>query len=152
MPPRPGKSAAAQNVRQYGFSLIVGGVRDSNFVQAMFAGGVREKSVTETPRGGLQIGFFSFGDSLLRRLSRNKTAIYVCAPKRQTNFSSTSAAASAKFVIEMQNAEGNAEVFLERDEQQQQGHRIRAARDRDAHAIAFADKATALNGALQSLR
>ena len=54
----------------------------------------------------------------------------------------------AKFVIEMQNAECNAEIFFERHQQQKQRHRIRATRHRHTHAIALANQATTPNSAL----
>jgi hypothetical protein len=55
-------------------------------------------------------------------------------------------------MIEMQHAESDADFFFDRNKEQQQGHRIRATRDANTHAIALTDKPTALNRVLQPLR
>jgi len=55
-------------------------------------------------------------------------------------------------VIEMQNAEREAEIFSERDNQQQQCHGIRPAGNAHAHPLARSQQATAANTILQSLR
>src|ERR1700730_9727680 len=97
---KPGESAATQNVRQDRFGLIVGGMRDSDLVQMMFAGALREKSVAETPRGSLQIGFVIFGDGLYGAACRVKRQFIFVRQSADNSFIRVGRRAT-KFMIEM---------------------------------------------------
>jgi hypothetical protein len=148
---KSGESAAAQNVRQDSFGLIVGSMRDSDSVQSMFARALRQKSITEPARRRLQISFITFGD-ISYRGGREVKRQFMFARQGGDKFFVVVSRSATKFVIEMQDAKGNAEVFFESNKEQQQGHRIRATGNRHTHPIAFADEPTTLNGAQQALR
>src|ERR1700716_4206204 len=132
------KSAAAQNVRQDSFGLIVRSVRNSNFVQVMFARALREKRVTQTSRGGLQVGFITLGDSFYGGCRGIKRQLMLARQGGNEFFVGVRRPA-AKFMIEMQDAKRNPEIFFEPDKEQQQSHRIRAPGDGQTHAMAFAN-------------
>src|ERR1700693_925299 len=115
--PEAGQTAAAQNMRQNSFGLIVSGVRDRDFIQVMLASASSEKRITQAPRGGLQISSVAFGDRLYCG-GRGVKRQFMFARQSGDKFFICLGSAPAKFVIEMQNAERNAEIFLERKKQQ----------------------------------
>src|ERR1700693_2547947 len=103
------ESAAAQNMRQHSFGLIVSRMRHSNFVQIMFASALRKKSVTQSPRRSLQISLVILGDGFYRGSGGVKWQL-IFARQTANKFFVAISCGPAKFVIEMQHAQSNPQL------------------------------------------
>jgi len=147
---KSGESRATQDVRQDGFRLIVGGVRDGDAVEPAFLREALKKGVSRAPRHIFQIAVFAFGfrgnifrghkklQTMLRRKFRNEFFVGLRGP-------------AAQFVIEVHDAQHAAQFLPQFQEQMQQSDGIRAPRNGNAQALARAQQTGALQEQQQAL-
>ena len=140
---KPGEPRAAKDVRQDGFRLIVGGVRNGDAIEAVLLNELLKKGVPRAPRHVFQIAAFSFGfrGDIFR--SHEKFQL-VLRRKFRNEFLVGLRSSSAQFVIEVHHAQDATQLLAQFKEQMQQGNGIRAAGNGNAQALAGAQQIGAL--------
>jgi len=136
---KSGESRATQNVRQHGFRLIVGRVRDGDAIEAALLYEALKEGVSRPPRYIFQIAAFALGprgdvfrghekfQTVLRREPRDEFLVELRSP-------------AAQFVIEVHHAQDAAQPLPQFQEQMQQGDGIRAAGNSNAQALSGAEQ------------
>jgi hypothetical protein len=143
----PGKPRAAQQVREYRLCLIVCSVCYCDSCDFSLLHQRSEKFVARPPPSIFDIQFLAlrsrrdvhaldkkFQPVLLRQL-RDESLISVCRPGSQQ-------------MIQVHDANHDANFRLQLEQQTQQRHGVRSARNRNAHAIARAKKRLVVHSAL----
>lgn len=111
--PRP-----PQNVREHGFRLIVGGVRNRHAIHVVLLCDLPEILIAGAARGILEIGTVSFGPCGNVRGSAAKLQLVFCSQLGHKFFVGVRSLA-AQFVIEVHDAENDSQ-FLTQFQQQEQ--------------------------------
>jgi hypothetical protein len=120
-----GEAGAAENMGEDGFGLIVGGVRDGDFVELVFGGEAFEERVAGAAGGVFEIGTLAFGfggDVFAGNEEGERVAFSEVCDETFVRVRGT----AAKLVIEMDGGEDDAELFTELEEQREKSDGIGA--------------------------
>jgi len=130
-----GKTGSAEHVGENGFSLVVGGVSDGDFVEMMVAGEVFKEGVTGTTSGVFDVGMFApgFGGDVFARREKRKIVV---RGERGDEFFVGVGGATAQLVIEVDDRKDDAKLFAKFEEKKKEGDRIGTAGDGHANALA----------------
>jgi hypothetical protein len=139
-----GEPGSPQDVSEDRFGLVIGGMGHGEFRYFPVGSELREKRIARSACGIFEIGFLA---------PRFRCYIFAACVKRQTQFGGQFGdeffvrvgGLATEFMIEMNDAEYNAEFFSQFDQQEQHRHRIGAARNANAHAIAGLQQAASAN-------
>ena len=145
-----GESGAAQDVRENGFGLVVGGMGDSDFVDVALGDQFGEEAVAGAARGVFKVGFFAASFGFYVGSADMKRDLELLCELNDGAFVGIGGSA-AKFVIEVNNTENNTEVLEKFGQQEKQSDGIRAARNRYADAVAGTEPSFFLQNDLETL-
>ncbi len=145
-----GEPRAAKDVGEHGFGLIFGGVRGGNAVHDALLDEASEERVAGAAGGILEIGFFaaSTGGDVLAADVQGQAELF--GEASDEGFVGVGGF-SAQFVVEMGDAQDDAERVANFKEQEEQGDGVCAAGDGHGDALSRAEKFPALNLAEEKL-